>query len=434
MFKQSLRMLSTSAKILGKVPTKNISVFQKNYNIAMKAKPMSFTYAPTFNFSKKIVKIPSMGDSITEGTVLEIKKNVGESVALDEVVAILETDKVQVEVRAPEAGVISAFFGKLEDTLNVGQNFFEIDTAGSPSGGAAQPKTEKKEEAVATPKSEAPKPEAPKAEAPKAEAPKAEAPKKVESKPAQQTSSPSASASVSTGERTERRERMSKMRQVISKRLKEAQNTTAMLTTFNEVDMSALMETRKELQEDFTKRHGVKLGFMSFFVKAATKALQSSPIVNAVISEDGKEIIHRNYIDISVAVATPAGLLVPVIRNCQNLNFADIEKTLLDLGARGKDNKIAPEELSGGTFTISNGGVFGSLMGTPIINLPQSAILGMHAVVNRPVVVKDQIVARPMMYLALTYDHRIIDGREAVVFLKKIKSSVEDPRRMLLDI
>jgi len=382
-----------------------MSVFQKNFNNTMKARPMTFTSAPAFNFSKKIVKIPSMGDSITEGTVLEIKKNVGESVALDEVVAILETDKVQVEVRAPEAGVITNFYGKLEDTLNVGQNFFEIDTAAAPSSGSAAPKTE---------------------------APKAEAPKKVESKPAptQQASS----AKAFTGERTEKRERMSKMRQVISKRLKEAQNTTAMLTTFNEVDMSALMETRKELQEDFTKRHGVKLGFMSFFVKAATKALQSSPIVNAVISEDGKEIIHRNYIDISVAVATPAGLLVPVIRNCETLGFADIEKTLLDLGARGKDNKIAPEELSGGTFTISNGGVFGSLMGTPIINLPQSAILGMHAVVNRPVVVKDQIVARPMMYLALTYDHRIIDGREAVVFLKKIKSAVEDPRKMLLDL
>jgi len=401
----------------------------------MKARPMTFTSAPAFNFSKKIVKIPSMGDSITEGTVLEIKKNVGESVALDEVVAILETDKVQVEVRAPEAGVITNFYGKLEDTLNVGQNFFEIDTAASPSGGASAPKAEAaKAEPAKTeaPKAEAPKTEAPKAEAPKTEAPKAEAPKKPESKPAptQQASS----AKVSTGERTEKRERMSKMRQVISRRLKDAQNTTAMLTTFNEVDMSSLMETRKELQEDFTKRHGVKLGFMSFFVKAATKALQSSPIVNAVISEDGKEIIHRNYIDISVAVATPAGLLVPVIRNCETLSFADIEKNLLDLGARGKDNKIAPEELSGGTFTISNGGVFGSLMGTPIINLPQSAILGMHAVVNRPVVVKDQIVARPMMYLALTYDHRIIDGREAVVFLKKIKSAVEDPRKMLLDL
>jgi 2-oxoglutarate dehydrogenase E2 component (dihydrolipoamide succinyltransferase) len=430
MFKQSLRVLAISSKFLGKVPTKNMSVFQKNFNNTMKARPMTFTSAPTFNFSKKIVKIPSMGDSITEGTVLEIKKNVGESVALDEVVAILETDKVQVEVRAPEAGVITNFYGKLEDTLNVGQNFFEIDTAGTPSGGASAPKTEAAKAEPA--KTEAPKAEAPKAEAPKTEAPKAEAPKKVESKPAptQQASS----AKAFTGERTEKRERMSKMRQVISKRLKEAQNTTAMLTTFNEVDMSSLMETRKELQEDFTKRHGVKLGFMSFFVKAATKALQSSPIVNAVISDDGKEIIHRNYIDISVAVATPAGLLVPVIRNCETLGFADIEKTLLDLGARGKDNKIAPEELSGGTFTISNGGVFGSLMGTPIINLPQSAILGMHAVVNRPVVVKDQIVARPMMYLALTYDHRIIDGREAVVFLKKIKSAVEDPRKLLLDL
>jgi len=392
---------------------------------------MTFNCTPSFYFSKKVVKIPSMGDSITEGTVLELKKNVGDAVQLDEVVAILETDKVQVEVRAPDAGVLTQFFGKIEDTLNVGAPLFEIDTAATGGATSAQPKAEKKEEkpAEATPK-QAPQTtqttqqkEQPKAPEPKKEEPKKAAPQ------------PQAATPLFTGTaRTERREKMSKMRQVISKRLKEAQNTTAMLTTFNEVDMSSVMECRKELQDEFTKKHGVKLGFMSFFVRAATMALQSSPIVNAVISEDGKEIIHRNYVDISVAVATPNGLLVPVIRNCENLSFAGIEKTLIDLGNRGKDNKIAPEELAGGTFTISNGGVFGSLMGTPIINLPQSAILGMHAVVNRPVVVKDQIVARPMMYLALTYDHRIIDGREAVVFLKKIKSGIEDPRRLVLDL
>jgi len=418
---------------MSKIPTKNISVFQKNCNQVLKSKSLSMNYTPSFYFSKKTVKIPSMGDSITEGTVLEIKKNIGDAVQLDEVVAILETDKVQVEVRAPEAGVITQFFGQLEDTLGVGAPFFEIDTAATGGATSAAPKTEKKEEkpAEATPKqatqtTPAPeKKEQPKPQETKKEAPKVQTPQQPSQTPVFGTGSPN---------RTEKREKMSKMRQVISRRLKEAQNTTAMLTTFNEVDMSACMEARKELQDDFTKKHGVKLGFMSFFIKAATQALQSSPIVNAVISEDGKEIIHRNYIDISVAVATPNGLLVPVIRNCENLSFAGIEKTLLDLGARGKENKIAPEELAGGTFTISNGGVFGSLMGTPIINLPQSAILGMHAVVNRPVVVKDQIVARPMMYLALTYDHRIIDGREAVVFLKKIKSGVEDPRRLVLDL
>lgn len=369
-----------------------------------------------------------MGDSITEGTVLEIKKNVGDHVELDEVVAILETDKVQVEVRSPEAGTLSQVFAQLEETLSVGAPFFEVDTAGAAAApkkteaaAPAAPKSESKPQEQAKPK------EAPKAEAPKAEAPKAQPPK-TESKPAQPST-----AGAQVGARTERREKMSKMRQVIAKRLKEAQNTTAMLTTFNEVDMTNAMDMRKELQDEFQKKHNVKLGFMSFFIKASTMALQSSPIVNAVISDDGKEIVYRNFIDISVAVATPNGLIVPVIRNCERLGFADIEKTLLDLGARGKDNKIAPEELAGGTFTISNGGVFGSLMGTPIINLPQSAILGMHAIVNRPVVVKDQIVARPMMYLALTYDHRIIDGREAVTFLRKIKAGIEDPRRLVLD-
>lgn len=379
-------------------------------------------YKSLYNFSKITVKVPSMGDSITEGTTLEIKKNIGESVKADEPVVVLETDKVQVEVRAPEAGVITQIFTKLQDVIEVGKPAFELDNSGAAlSSSSDSPKeTPKKEETLK--KEEAPKPQ--QATAPQQNV----APK--DTKPTPKTPEINlASAPLQVpGQRTEKREPMSKMRQVIAKRMKESQNTNALLTTFQEVDMSYVMDTRKELADEFAKKHNVKLGFMSFFLRAACQALKDQPIVNAVISSDGKEIIYRNYIDISVAVATPTGLLVPVIRNVENLSFAGIEKTLAELGARGKAGKITPEELSGGTFTVSNGGVFGSLMGTPIVNMPQSAILGMHAVVNRPVVVKDQIVARPMMYLALTYDHRIIDGKDGVTFLKKIKTSIEPAR------
>ncbi|KAL1110526.1 hypothetical protein AAG570_008054, partial [Ranatra chinensis] len=229
-----------------------------------------------------------------------------------------------------------------------------------------------------------------------------------------------------SGTRTEFRVKMNRMRQRIAQRLKEAQNINAMLTTFNEIDMSAIIEFRKTHQEPFLKKHGVKLGFMSAFVKAAAYALQDQPVVNAVIADN--EIIYRDYIDISVAVATPKGLVVPVIRNVESMTYADIEKSINALGERARLGKLAVEDMDGGTFTISNGGVFGSLMGTPIINPPQSAILGMHATFERPVAIKGQVVIRPMMYVALTYDHRLIDGREAVLFLRKIKAAVEDPR------
>lgn len=225
---------------------------------------------------------------------------------------------------------------------------------------------------------------------------------------------------------------MNKLRQTIAKRLKQSQNEYATLTTFNEVDMGASMDLRQKYQDEFTKKHGIKLGLMSFFLKASTIALQENPIINSVIQENN--IITRNYIDISVAVASPTGLLVPVIRNCSSFGFADFEKTLSELGRKAKEGKIAIEDMQGGTFTISNGGVFGSLFGTPIINPPQSAILGMHNIVNRPVVRNNQIVARPIMYLALSYDHRLVDGREAVIFLKRIKDLVEAPEKLLLDI
>jgi len=234
------------------------------------------------------------------------------------------------------------------------------------------------------------------------------------------------------GTRTETRVPMSRLRNTISKRLKDAQNTNASLTTFNEIDMSALMDMRKEVQDSFVKRHGCKLGFMSPFMKASIQALKEQPVVNAAIN-DG-DMVYRDFIDISTAVSTPTGLVVPVIRNCNDMGFADLEKALGGLAAKARENKITLEDMAGGTFTITNGGVFGSMMGTPIINMPQSAILGMHATKLRPTVVGSQILARPIMYVALTYDHRIIDGREAVLFLRKIKECVEDPKQILFDL
>merc|ERR1712241_1093048 len=234
------------------------------------------------------------------------------------------------------------------------------------------------------------------------------------------------------GTRSEHRVKMNRMRMKIASRLKDAQNTNAMLTTFNELDMSAIMQLRKESQDAFVKRHGIKLGFMSAFVKAAAYSLTQQPTVNAVI--DGQDMVYRDYVDISVAVATPKGLVVPVLRNVQDMNYADIEKGIAALGEKAKKNELSMEDMDGGTFTISNGGVFGSLFGTPIINPPQSAILGMHGTFERPVVRNGQVTIRPMMYIALTYDHRLIDGREAVTFLRTIKRAVEDPRVMFLDL
>merc|ERR1711950_116973 len=234
------------------------------------------------------------------------------------------------------------------------------------------------------------------------------------------------------GTRSEHRVKMNRMRQKIASRLKEAQNTNAMLTTFNELDMSNIMQLRKDNQDAFVKKHGIKMGFMSAFVKASAYALTKQPTVNAVI--DGQEIIYRDYVDISVAVATPKGLVVPILRNVQDMNYADIEKGIAALGEKAKKNQLAMEDMDGGTFTISNRGVFGSLFGTPIINPPQSAILGMHGTFERPVVRNGQVVIRPMMYIALTYDHRLIDGREAVTFLRTIKKAVENPRVMFLDL
>ncbi|KAJ3044304.1 2-oxoglutarate dehydrogenase complex E2 component [Rhizophlyctis rosea] len=384
----------------------------------------------------QIIKTPPLAESIQEGTLAEWHKKVGEYVARDEPIATIETDKVAVTINSPESGTILEVFANDGDTVSVGGNLFKIELGGEPPKAAEQPKKE-------APKKEEPKKEEPKTEAPKPAAPKQEAPKPAPppSKPAPAPSKAPQQTFAAEDEeypgqlpasRTERRVPMNRMRQTIAQRLKDSQNTAASLTTFNEIDMSNLMEMRKKYKDLILEKHGVKLGFMGAFIKAATAALKEVPAANARI--EGKELVYMDYMDISVAVATPKGLVTPAIRNCENKSILELEKALAALGKKARDNQIAIEDLAGGTFTISNGGVFGSLYGTPIINSPQSAILGMHATKERPVVVNGQIVSRPMMYVALTYDHRIIDGREAVTFLVKIKEAIEDPRRLLLDV
>lgn len=383
----------------------------------------------------RVVEVPTMGDSITEGTIVDLPVAPGDYVEADDVVVILETDKVSVDVRAPEAGAIVEILGEIDDVVEVGSPLYRMDTdAEAPEGG-----------------SEAPAPAAPAAEETAAAPAAAAAPTPVANTAAPPTPPPAAaptppspappaahqfpSATAFLGQRNERRTKMSRMRQRVAARLKDAQNTAAMLTTFQEVDMGNLMEMRKKYKDAFQEKHGVKLGFMSAFVKASTAALQELPAVNAYIDDETKEIVYREYCDISVAVASPGGLVVPVLRNTETMSFADVERTIAMYGQKAREGTLALDDMSGGTFTISNGGVFGSLMGTPIINPPQSAILGMHATKMRAVVNdKGEVVARPMMYLALTYDHRLIDGREGVTFLKSMAEKIADPSRLVLDL
>ncbi|MBU6252754.1 MAG: 2-oxoglutarate dehydrogenase complex dihydrolipoyllysine-residue succinyltransferase [Alphaproteobacteria bacterium] len=404
------------------------------------------------------VIVPTLGESIAEATLGQWLKQPGEAVAADEPIASLETDKVAVEVTAPVAGVMGAHIVSEGATVNVGA------VIGSIEGGAGA--------AAATAPAAAAAPSA----APAAPAVTAEdagdltlspsvrrlvlehgldptkikgtgkdgrltkddvmaavsagtATAKAEAAPA--AAPTSAPAAASSG-RAEERVRMTRLRQTVAKRLKEAQNTAAMLTTFNDVDMTAVMEARTKYKDLFEKKHGVRLGFMGFFTKAVCMALKDIPAVNASI--EGDEIVYRNYADISVAVSAPNGLVVPVIRDAQDMSVADIERTIGDFGKRAKDGTLTMDDMKGGTFTISNGGVFGSLMSTPIINPPQSAVLGLHRIEDRPVVRDGQIVVRPMMYLALSYDHRLIDGREAVTFLVAVKNAIEDPTRLLIDL
>lgn len=394
------------------------------------------------------IKVPTVGESISEVTLLKWVKKEGDYVERDEVIAELESEKATFEVNAEKAGVLKQG-AKEGDTLNIGDVLASIDeTAAKPEGA---PAAEKKEAIKAAPAQEAkPASQAPvtavandikatpvaaaiiadKKVDPKSVTPSGFQGKIVKDDVLAALSNP---GKVTNGKplfgREQRREKMSQLRKTISRRLVEAKNTTAMLTTFNEVDMTAIMAIRTKHKDKFKEAHGVNLGFMSFFAKASAIALMEWPAVNAYI--DGDQLVYHDYCDISIAVSTPRGLTVPVIRNVESLSMADIEKKVIELAGKARDNKLTMEELQGGTFTITNGGVFGSLMSTPIINIPQSAILGMHKIQERPMVVNGQVVVKPMMYLAVSYDHRVIDGRESVSFLVRIKELLENPELLL---
>lgn len=400
------------------------------------------------------IKVPTLGESVTEATVAKWFKNVGDAIAADEPLVELETDKVTVEVPAPAAGTLGAISVKQGDTVAVGAVLGSVTEGAAPAKKAAAPAAAAAPATAARPApTSAPIPAVPTSPAGRDPGPavrKMLAETKVdpasitptgkdgrptkgdviaaEAKPPAPTT-PSAPRELGA---REERVKMTRLRKRIAERLKQAQNTAAMLTTFNEADMTAVMALRKQYNEAFEKKHGVKLGFMSLFVKACIVALKELPAVNAEI--DGDDIIYKNHYDISVAVSTPQGLVVPVVRDADHLGFADIEKKIADLGKRARDGKLSVDEMSGGTFTITNGGIFGSLMSTPILNPPQSGILGMHKIQPRPMAIGDKIEIRPMMYLALSYDHRIVDGREAVTFLVRVKECIEDPQRMVLDM
>ncbi|MAD37825.1 MAG: dihydrolipoyllysine-residue succinyltransferase [Tistrella sp.] len=404
------------------------------------------------------IKVPSLGESVTEATIGQWFKKVGDRVEADEPLVELETDKVTLEVNAPASGVLTDILAEEGADVEVGAL---LGVIGEGQGAAAAKPAE------APKKAEAPK-AAPKAEPAPAAAPAAEkilspAARKAAgdagidagsvegtgrdgrvmkddvqraaaakpAAPAQPAAAPAPKAAQPAGER-ETRVRMTKLRRRIAERLKDAQNTAAILTTYNEVDMSQVMALRNRYKDGFEKKHGVKLGFMSFFVKAAIAGLKEYPAVNAQI--DGDELIYKNHYDIGVAVGTEQGLVVPVVRDADQLSFAGVEATINALGVKARDGKLTMEELTGGTFTISNGGVYGSLMSSPILNPPQSGILGMHKIQERPMAEKGQVVIRPMMYLALSYDHRIIDGKEAVSFLVRVKECIENPERLLFDL
>ncbi|MGQ0665285.1 MAG: 2-oxoglutarate dehydrogenase complex dihydrolipoyllysine-residue succinyltransferase [Pseudomonadota bacterium] len=391
------------------------------------------------------IKVPALGESVTEATIARWFKNVGDDVAADEPLVELETDKVTVEVNAPSAGMLSEIFAAAGTTVAVGARLGAIaEGAARPAKAAAPSKP--------APASAAPKPAPATAKEPGPAVRKLLAERKLDAAAIPATGkdgrlakgdvlaalakpppapAPSAAAPRELGP-GEERVKMSRLRRRIAERLKQAQNTAAMLTTFNEADMSQVMALRERYKDGFEKKHAVRLGFMSFFVSACVMALKELPAVNAEI--DGEDIIYKNHYDIGVAVGTPQGLVVPVLRDADRLSFAEIEKTIGELGRKAREGKLAIEDLTGGTFTISNGGIYGSLMSTPILNPPQSGILGMHKIQPRPVAVGDKVEVKPMMYLALSYDHRIIDGREAVTFLVRIKDCIEDPQRLILDL
>ncbi len=427
------------------------------------------------------VKVPAAGESISEVIIGSWLKAVGDRVAVDEPIVEVETDKATLEVPSPVAGVLTEQLFAEGDTVAVGAVVARVDEAGSAEAAPAEPERPAAPPPPAPAERRAPAPPpaaAPRAQAAAPAAAVAEAPAgrratvvmpaaqrllaehglSADEVPAtgpggrllkedvqrylderERQAALAAGADVapaplpaSEGPRQEERVRMSPLRRTIAERLVAAQRTAALLTTFNEVDMTAVIALRKEYREAFEKRYEVRLGFMSFFVKAVIDALKAIPQLNAEIA--GEDIVYKNYYDIGVAVSAKKGLVVPVIRDADRLSFAELERVIADFGQRAQANRLTPEELQGGTFTISNGGVFGSLMSTPIVNPPQSGVLGMHAIQERPVARDGQVVIRPMMYVALTYDHRIVDGREAVTFLKRVKEAIEDPARMLLEV
>jgi 2-oxoglutarate dehydrogenase E2 component (dihydrolipoamide succinyltransferase) len=417
------------------------------------------------------IRVPALGESVTEATIGKWFKNPGDRVAVDEPVVELETDKVTIEVPAPASGVLARIGPKQGETVAVGTLLGHIEDAAAASNLSTSP-TGRPDEKTATakpigagPEDPRPRPASPAPSRP-AEQPLAPSVRKLAAEsgldvatvpgsgkdgrvtkgdmlaaieraaatpaPLVQSAASLRAPSPPDDAAREERVRMSRLRATIARRLKEAQNTAAMLTTFNEVDMSEVMQLRSRYRDEFEKKHAVKLGFMSFFVKACIQALREIPTVNAEI--DGPDIIYKNYYHIGVAVGTEKGLVVPVVRDAERMSFAEIEKKIADYGRRAREGALKIEELQGGTFTISNGGIYGSLMSTPILNAPQSGILGMHKIQERPVIVAGKIEPRPMMYLALSYDHRIVDGREAVTFLVRVKEMLEDPGRLVLDL
>jgi 2-oxoglutarate dehydrogenase E2 component (dihydrolipoamide succinyltransferase) len=400
------------------------------------------------------IKVPAMGESVTEATVARWFKKEGDAVKRDEPLLELETDKVTVEVPSPADGAIESISVQQGATVTVGSVLGAI-AEGAAGKTSAVPASNPQAARPVPAKAEAPKP------APKADAPAMPSAQRIAAESGVATASvagtgkdgrvtkgdmlgalasraaaPAAATPVPAGPRhNEAREEkvpMTRLRKTIALRLKESQNTAAQLTTFNEVDMTAVMALRATYKDNFEKKHGVKLGFMGFFAKAVVAALKEIPNINAEI--EGDNIVYKNYYDIGVAVSTERGLVVPVIKGVDGLSLADVEKAIVDFGTRARDNRLKLEELQGGTFSITNGGVFGSLMSTPILNSPQSGILGMHKIQPRPVAVGDKVEIRPMMYLALSYDHRLVDGREAVTFLVRVKENLEDPQRLLLDV
>ncbi|MCC3861662.1 2-oxoglutarate dehydrogenase complex dihydrolipoyllysine-residue succinyltransferase [Pseudemcibacter aquimaris] len=401
------------------------------------------------------IHVPVLGESVTEATVGKWYKAVGEAVAVDEVICELETDKVALEVTASASGALAEIVAEEGDNVEVGALLGKIDeTAHGTAAAAPAPAVEEKKAEAAPAPAAAPAAPAKGVNARPAAAKlaeekgvdlntvtgtgaggtitKADVLAHLSGAPAAPAATAAAPVAAAPAAAQEEVVPMTRLRRTIAKRLKDAQNTAAMLTTYNEVDMSAVMALRAQYKEVFEKKHGCRLGFMSFFTKACVAALKEIPEVNAEIREDS--IVYKNYYNVGVAASTPSGLVVPVVKNAQDMGFADIEKEISRLGGLARDGKLAMEDMMGGTFTISNGGVFGSLLSSPILNAPQSGILGMHTIQKRPVVVNDEIVIRPMMYLSLSYDHRIVDGKGAVTFLVRVKENLEDPQRLVLDL